>query len=73
MCQTRFVDGAPNSIQSQESINAPFTGRFSPDQPLGGFTGAQGNGTWKFHVSDNAGSDTGKVHAFTVKVAGYAS
>ena len=73
MCRTFFQDDAALAIQNQTSGNAPFTGRFRPAQPFSAFTGTQGNGTWTFTVSDNAGADTGTLHAFTVKVAGYVS
>ena len=71
MCQTVFTDDATATIQSQTSSAAPFTGSFKPAQPLAGFTGVQGNGSWKFTVSDTAAADTGNIRAFTLKVAGY--
>ena len=72
-CQTVFTDAATTPIQSQTSAGVPFTGSYRPAQPLSTFVGRPGNGTWTFTVSDNAGSDTGTLRAFTLRVAGYAT
>jgi subtilisin-like proprotein convertase family protein len=68
-CQTLFVDSAATSIQT--STSAPFTGSFRPAQPLGALTGTVADGTWTFHVEDQAAFDTGSIRAFSLHVRGY--
>ncbi len=54
---TPIVDGAP-----------PFTGTFSPEQPLSTFNGESAHGTWTLSVSDGAGGDEGTINTFSVEV-----
>jgi len=70
-CQTLLRDGAATSIQSVLSTAAPFTGTFSPAQPLAKFTGDTANGTWTLHVTDNAAVDTGSVRAVSLDITGF--
>lgn len=39
----------------------PFAGAFRPEEGLDKFTGIPRNGTWKLHISDQAGGDVGTV------------
>jgi subtilisin-like proprotein convertase family protein len=68
-CQTLFTDSAATSIQTSSA--APFTGSFRPAQPLGQLTGSVADGTWTFHVEDQAAFDTGSIRAVTLHVRGY--
>lgn len=70
-CQTVLQDGAASSIQNVASTQAPFTGTFSPLNPLGAFTGENADGTWTLNVSDNALFDTGSVRAVGVQASGF--
>ena len=70
-CQTVFDDNAATSIQTAFPSVAPFTGTFQPAQPLAGFAGQAGNGTWILHVTDNAFFDSGSVRAFSLDLTGF--
>jgi subtilisin-like proprotein convertase family protein len=70
-CQTVLQDGAAESIQGVLSTQAPFTGTFSPANPLGAFTGENADGTWTVNVSDNAFFDVGTVRAVSVQASGF--
>jgi uncharacterized repeat protein (TIGR01451 family) len=66
-CQTALDDeSAGPSIQSVVSANAPFTGSFTPNQPLAGFDGQVANGTWQLQAQDFFSQDTGNIRAFSV-------
>jgi subtilisin-like proprotein convertase family protein len=73
ICQAVFDDAAVRSITSATSGDAPFTGSWRPETPLAGLNGHAGDGTWKFHVADEASLDVGSVRAFTLHVAGFVS
>jgi hypothetical protein len=70
-CQTLLKDGSTNSIQNILIAQAPFTGTFSPANPLAGFASDTANGTWTLHVVDNAALDTGSVRAFSLDLSGF--
>jgi len=67
-CQTVLDDAATTSIQSFTAL-APFTGTFSPLEPLSSFAGEDPNGTWTVRVIDDFIVDTGSVRAFSLDVA----
>ena len=71
ICQAVFDDTAARSITSATSAEAPFTGTWRPETPLGALTGHSADGTWNFHVADEAGLDIGSVRAFTLHVSGF--
>jgi hypothetical protein len=73
ICQAVFDDTAARSITSAESGDAPFTGSWRPESPLAGLTGHSADGTWNFHVVDEAALDVGSVRAFTLHVSGFVS
>jgi hypothetical protein len=73
ICQAVFDDTAARSITSAASADAPFTGSWRPESPLAGLTGHSADGTWNFHVVDEAALDIGSVRAFTLHVAGFVS
>jgi subtilisin-like proprotein convertase family protein len=68
ICQAVFDDSATAVFGSTA---APFTGTWKPDSPLSALNGHAGDGTWKFHVSDNAGLDIGSVRAFSLHLSGF--
>lgn len=72
-CQTVFDDAASAPIQDAFSVQAPFSGRFIPQQPLAGLDGHSADGTWHFTVADLAGNDTGTIRAFSLHLTGYAA
>jgi len=67
-CQTVLDDDAVLPIESAASADAPFTGPFTPNQPLAAFAGEDTLGTWVLNVSDGAMMDTGSVRAFSIDV-----
>ena len=60
---TIFDDEANRAI---EDGDAPFAGRFRPDEPLSAFDGLVANGTWQLEVYDNFGFDNGTLIDFTL-------
>ncbi|MGZ6123546.1 MAG: S8 family serine peptidase [Myxococcales bacterium] len=70
-CQTVLADGAANSIQTIAVAGAPWTGTFSPAQPLSAFNGEVADGTWVLNLSDLASIDTGGVRAVTLSLSGF--
>lgn len=65
--QTVFDDDAEQSISSGA---APFTGTFTPEEPLSTFNGQLSQGTWLLGVIDGAGGDGGTINQFTLEVCG---
>jgi subtilisin-like proprotein convertase family protein len=70
-CQTVFTDSATKSIQDALNTDAPFTGSWTPEQPLNSLLGSTADGTWTFHVEDTARIDSGSIRAFSVHVSGF--
>lgn len=48
--------------------SAPFTGSFRPDSPLSAFDGMSMTGDWTLYVSDDAGSDTGTLNSWGLRI-----
>jgi subtilisin-like proprotein convertase family protein len=71
-CQVVFDDSAAASISSITTPQAPYTGTFRPLEPLGPLAGGTLNGTWTFHVVDEASADTGSIRAFSLHFVGVA-
>jgi uncharacterized repeat protein (TIGR01451 family) len=65
-CQTVLDDTAGTSIQSVATAAAPFTGTFSPANPLAGFGGQALNGTWELHATDFFVGDSGNIRAWSL-------
>jgi subtilisin-like proprotein convertase family protein len=55
---TTFDDAANTAISAG---SAPFSGTFTPDQPLSVFIGMPLNGTWTLQVTDSSGGDAGQI------------
>jgi subtilisin-like proprotein convertase family protein len=64
---TILDDAAATSIQSQSVSVANAT--FKPANPLSGFNGKVGNGTWTLKVADGGPSDTGTVVGWSITIA----
>lgn len=60
---TVFDDGATTPIGEGE---APFTGTFKPDAPLGGFVGKSSKGDWKLHAVDSGPNDVGTINGWSI-------
>jgi subtilisin-like proprotein convertase family protein len=71
-CQVVFDDSAVASIGSITTAQAPYTGTFRPLEPLGPLAAGTLNGTWTFHVVDEASADTGSIRAFSLHFVGVA-
>jgi len=65
-CQVVLDDTAAISIQS--AATAPFTGTWSPANPLSVFGGHAINGTWELHATDFFTGDTGNIRAWSVTI-----
>ncbi len=66
-CQTLLDDESGGaSIQSVVTANAPFTGSFTPANPLSAFDGENPNGTWMLQVQDFFSGDIGNIRAFSL-------
>ena len=73
-CQTVFDDSAARSISAAvpgEGGDNPYTGSWRPESPLSALAGHSADGTWNFHVADQAALDTGSVRAFSLHLSGF--
>lgn len=66
LTNTLLYDGAPISIVEGE---APFSGAFRPEGALADLNGVAMDGTWTLYVLDDAGSDTGTLDSWTLRIA----
>jgi subtilisin-like proprotein convertase family protein len=71
LCQVSFSDAATRSFASATASNAPFTGSWRPLDPLDPFLDAPVDGTWTFHVVDDAPADLGSIRAVTLHATGF--
>ncbi|MBU1719241.1 MAG: proprotein convertase P-domain-containing protein, partial [Bacteroidetes bacterium] len=62
---TWFDDESGTAISAG---SAPFTGSYSPDNPLTAFDGKVTNGTWKLQVCDAAGADVGTLTQWELSI-----
>lgn len=67
---TVFDDEASTSITAG---SAPFTGRFQPEGSLAALDGKPANGVWRLRIGDDAGGDTGTLHAWSLTVCSTAT
>lgn len=68
-CQTLLEDETGRSILEVQTADAPFTGRFRPQEPLAAFRGENPNGTWILRVTDSFPNDTGNVRAVSLLIS----
>jgi uncharacterized repeat protein (TIGR01451 family) len=69
LCQTLLDDqSAGPSIQSVVTAAAPFSGSFTPNQPLSAFNGKNANGSWILRATDFFVGDTGNIRAWSLTV-----
>jgi subtilisin-like proprotein convertase family protein len=71
LCQVVFDDAAAAPFASALSTNAPFTGSWKPNDPLGSLRLSPADGTWNLHVADRVGADIGSIRAFSLHLTGY--
>lgn len=62
---TLFDDQAGVAITAGQ---APFHGRFRPQQPLAGLIGQSGNGTWTLEIHDRLTGDTGELVGWSLQI-----
>jgi subtilisin-like proprotein convertase family protein len=69
-CHVVLDDDAPGatSIQTAEIAQAPFTGTWTPANPLSAFDGENPNGTWTVTAVDIALLDTGSLRALSLTI-----
>lgn len=65
-CQTLLEDEAGRSILEVKTADAPFNGRFRPQETLAAFKGEDPNGTWILRVTDSFPNDSGHVRAVSL-------
>jgi subtilisin family serine protease/subtilisin-like proprotein convertase family protein len=65
---TTFSDDAGQAISSITPVDAPFGGRYRPEDPLSSFIGSSANGTWTVSVRDGLGQDVGAVLGWRLKL-----
>lgn len=69
LCQVVLDDDSVGpSIQSVVTANAPFTGTYTPANPLSVFAGETANGVWELEAQDYFSYDTGSIRAWTVTI-----
>lgn len=73
LTDTVLDDEAPTEIETASSAQAPFTGRFRPNQPLSVFDGQDAAATWTITVSDNAATDAGSFVGANLNLPGPAA
>lgn len=64
---TAFDDSAPDPISGIVAGDAPFTGFFTPEQPLSAFIGEMPNGNWQLEIVDNIGVDVGTLDSWSIQ------
>ncbi len=64
---TVFDDQADDAIGDGAG---PFTGSFTPDEPLSTFNGLESRGTWLFVVVDFADGDGGSINSWSIDICG---
>ena len=70
-CGTVLDDAATGgSIQDVGDLDGPYTGTYTPYQPLSAFNGLPAVGTWTLKVVDNYAGDSGTVRGFTLRITG---
>lgn len=62
---TTLDDEAGTDITSG---SAPFSGTFRPEGNLSDFDGKDPRGTWKLHVTDDAGDDVGTLNSWSLTI-----
>jgi hypothetical protein len=64
----RFGDSFPASITApgNKALDAPITGSFTGEQPLGTFVGGPARGLWTLVVQDIVFQDVGQINAFSL-------
>lgn len=68
ICQALFDDdGGYPSIQSVGYESEPFTGGWTPAEPLSAFDGESLGGVWRLRVADTFSEDTGTVRQFSIR------
>jgi len=65
---TIFDDQAETSIQDVTAADAPFSGRYRPDEPLSAFAGKPLAGTWTLQATDATKPDEGTIQSFALLV-----
>ncbi|MGH9760560.1 MAG: S8 family serine peptidase, partial [Blastocatellia bacterium] len=66
-CQVLLDDASAGpSIQSVASPSAPFTGTYTPANPLSVFNGENPNGMWQLEAQDFFIGDTENIRAFSI-------
>ncbi len=66
MCNTVFDDSASTPIGAATATGNPWSGTYSPDQPLSVLNGQLANGIWTLRVVDVAAPDAGVIRNFSI-------
>ena len=72
-CQTMLDDqSGGDSIQTIANTDGPYTGSYTPAEPLNTFVGSPANGTWSLNISDNVRQDAGTLYGYSLLISGIA-
>lgn len=78
-CQTVLDDDAPGATSIQQISSAPtsplgppYSGTFTPTNPLSAFDGQNPNGNWTLNVADADAQGTGFVRGVSLVLSGFA-
>jgi subtilisin-like proprotein convertase family protein len=63
--RTRLYDGATQAIVDG---SGPFTGDYSPDNPLAPLHGRDARGIWKLRIEDRVHRDAGVLYEWSLEV-----
>jgi subtilisin-like proprotein convertase family protein len=63
--RTRLYDGATEAIVDG---SGPFTGDYSPDNPLALLRGRVASGVWKLRIEDRVHRDTGVLYEWSLEI-----
>ncbi len=63
---TEFDDQATQFITAVQASDAPFTGRYRPEEPLSRFNGLNSQGIWTLSINDDTEDDSGTFVGFSL-------
>ncbi|MCA0350836.1 MAG: S8 family serine peptidase [Chloroflexi bacterium] len=66
---TEFDDQATQFITAVQASDAPFTGRYRPEEPLSRFNGHNSQGIWTLQINDDTEDDSGTFVGFSLDFA----
>jgi subtilisin-like proprotein convertase family protein len=65
---TKFDDSAATSITTINSVGAPYTGTWRPEQPLSFFNGKDAIGKWTLEIKDDQPGFAGTLTSWSIEI-----